>query len=74
MSDTISTEDNSSEETMICPWTGEVISVQELRDSERQQERVRQRLVASHSSSPLYQARAEKDPEYWNTFYLGQVK
>lgn len=32
----------------------------------QQQERVRQRLAASYSSSPLHRARAAKDPEYWS--------
>lgn len=39
-----------------------------------QVERVRQRCVAEFSSSPLYQARAAKDPEYWNTFYVGRAR
>jgi len=36
-------------------------------------EQVRQRCVKEFSSSPLYQARAEKDPEYWNKFSVGRV-
>jgi hypothetical protein len=36
-------------------------------------EQVRLRCVAECSSSPLYRARAEKDPEYWNKLYLGQI-
>jgi hypothetical protein len=39
-----------------------------------QLEQVRQRCVAEYSSSPLFQARAAKDPEYWNKFYVGQVR
>ena len=37
-------------------------------------ERVRQRSVAEFSYSPLYQAMAAKDPEYWNTFYVGRAR
>jgi len=56
------------------PWTGpNLMSTQEREELDAQQEQVRQRLVAAHSSNPLYQARAEKDPEYWNKFYLGQI-
>jgi hypothetical protein len=36
-------------------------------------ERVRQQCVAEYSSSPLWQARAAKDPEYWNKFSVGQA-
>ena len=41
---------------------------------EEQREELRKRLVAIHSTSPIYQARAERDPEYWDKFYLGRVK
>jgi hypothetical protein len=37
-------------------------------------ERVRQQSVALYSSSPLYQARAAKDPDYWNKFYIRAVR
>jgi len=36
-----------------------------------EQEQARLRSVAVFSSSPLYQARAAKDPEYWNKFSVG---
>jgi hypothetical protein len=36
-------------------------------------ELVRQQCVAEFSSSPLYQAAAAKDPEYWNEFSMGRV-
>lgn len=39
-----------------------------------QQELVRQRLVAEFSSSPLYQARAARDPDYWKKFSVGGVR
>ncbi|EIC30754.1 hypothetical protein Metal_3074 [Methylomicrobium album BG8] len=56
------------------PWTGpSSISTKRSMELDEQREQVRQRLVAAHSSSPLYQARAEKDLEYWNTFYVGRV-
>lgn len=36
-------------------------------------ERARRLSVAAFSSSPLHQARAAKDPEYWNKFSSGHV-
>lgn len=46
----------------------------ELRDKWREErEQVRQHCVKLFSSSPLYQARAAKDPDYWNTFYVGRA-
>ncbi len=53
------------------PW-------EEWTDEERaanlaQREQVRQQCVAEYSSSPLWQQRAAKDPEYWNRFYVGRV-
>lgn len=41
---------------------------------EEQRERVRLRSVAEFSSSPLYQARADKDPTYWDKFSVGAVQ
>ena len=37
-------------------------------------ELVRQQSVELYSSSPLYQARAAKDPDYWNKFYIRAVR
>ena len=37
-------------------------------------EQARLRSVAAYSKSPLYRARAEKDPEYWTQFYVGHGK
>jgi hypothetical protein len=37
-----------------------------------QRELVRRRLVEQYSSNPLYQARAEKDPDYWLNFSMGR--
>ena len=34
---------------------------------------VKAQSAAGFSLSPLYRARAEKDPEYWNTFSTGRV-
>jgi len=74
--DTTSQDDNSLVE-IHCPFTGEVIGhstkQQEAKWAE-QQEQVRQRCVAVFSSSPLYQARAAKDPEYWDKFSVGGVR
>jgi len=63
-------------EEMENPFTGEKTLILTSRKLalEEQREQVRLRLVEAFSSAPLYQARAEKDPEYWNTFYLGQVR
>ena len=36
-----------------------------------ERERVRQRSVALYSASPLYQARAAKDQDFWKTFSVG---
>ena len=36
-------------------------------------EQVRIRCVAVFSSSPLYQERAERDPDYWDDFSMGIV-
>ena len=47
---------------------------QEDLEFREQLERARIRSVAVFSSSPLYQARAAKDPEYWNKFYVGGVR
>ena len=43
----------------------------ELKEREHR-EQVRLRCVKEYSSNPLYQARAAKDPNYWNNFYVGR--
>lgn len=72
----ISIDDNLLQQLMADdPWTGpNLLPIEIQEELAQQREQVRQRLVAEHSSSPLYQARAAKDPDYWNTFYLGQVR
>lgn len=67
-------KNNSSEETLVCQWTGEILNRQEEEALALRRELVRQQLVAEFSSSPLYQARAAKDPEYWNKFSTGRVR
>lgn len=63
------------EQIMEDPWGGDDLLPPEVREElASRQEQVRLRLVAEYSSNPLYQARAAKDPDYWNTFYLGQVR
>lgn len=63
------------EQIMEDPWGGDDLLPPEVREAlALQREQVRLRLVAEYSSNPLYQARAAKDPDYWNTFYLGQVR
>jgi hypothetical protein len=44
-----------------------------LRQEKAERERVRLHYVEVFSSSPLYQALAEKDPNYWNRFDSGIV-
>jgi hypothetical protein len=39
-----------------------------------QRERVRRRCVTQYSTSPLYRARAARNPRYWDTFYVGVIK
>lgn len=56
-----------------CPLTGKVYSAEEVAESDRHRELVRQQCVRAFSSSPLHQAAAAKDPEYWNEFYMGQA-
>ena len=38
------------------------------------QELVRQRCEEEYSLSPLYRAKAEKDPNYWKAFSPGRVR
>ena len=49
-------------------------NLEKQRHLQEQRERVRLRSVAEFSSSPLYQARAEKDPTYWDNFLIGAVR
>lgn len=76
MQDTTWQDDDSLVE-ILCPFSGQVIdrlSRQEIARREEQHEQARLRSVAVFSSSPLYQARAAKDPEYWNKFSVGGVR
>ena len=43
----------------------------ELKEREHR-ERVRLQCVKEYLTNPLHQARAAKDPNYWNNFYVGQ--
>lgn len=76
MLDMTSTPDSSLVQ-IICPFDGvtvlEVLTQQEVRQRAELCERVRQRCVAEYSSSPLWQQRAAKDPDYWNRFYVGRA-
>ncbi|PTQ78674.1 hypothetical protein C8R21_1418 [Nitrosospira multiformis] len=45
----------------------------QVKEWEDQRERLRQQCVAEFSSSPLYQARALIDPEYWNVLSRGRA-
>lgn len=72
MQDTTSAEENSSTDWE-CPLTGQRFSASEIKASDEKRELVRQQCVAEFSSSPLYQAAAAKDPEYWNEFSMGRV-
>ncbi len=68
--------DEDSLTDQVDPFSGRRLTkseVETLEAARLQREQVRQRLVAEYSSNPLYQARAAKDPEYWNTFSVGQI-
>jgi len=54
------------------PLTPPDWSEERERQMHADRERVRQACVAEYSSSPLWQARAPKGPNYWNKFYVGQ--
>lgn len=56
-----------------CPLTGEVHSAEEVAEWDRHIELVRQQCVREFSKSPLYREAAEKDPNYWKEFSMGQV-
>ncbi|WP_302848436.1 hypothetical protein [Nitrosospira multiformis] len=46
----------------------------QVKEWDERRERVRQQVVAAYSLSPLYQAKAAKDPEFWNKFdCMGRV-
>jgi len=51
-----------------------VLTVQQKAQEVEQREQVRRRCVEVFSSSPLYQARAAKDPKYWDNFSIGIVR
>lgn len=53
------------------PWTESEIKA--MREGQAKQELVRQKCIAQYSLSPLYQARADKDPDYWKNFSSGRV-
>lgn len=76
MSDTTLTQDNFLIDPIDPlsgkPWTPS--EIQSMQEGRRRRELVRQRLVAEFSCAPLYQARAAKDPEYWNKFSIGVVR
>ena len=73
MTDTTSTEENSSG-GMVCPFSGKYLSAARVKELDERRERVRQQVVAEYSLSPLYQAKALSDPEFWNKFgCMGRV-
>ena len=39
-----------------------------------QVKQMRQSCAEEYSSSPLWRARAERDPEYWNKFSTGRIR
>jgi hypothetical protein len=56
------------------PLDGERFSAAQVKEWDELREQVRQQLVAAYSSSPLYQAKALSDPEFWNKFdCMGRV-
>ena len=50
-----------------------VLTRQQKESELEQSRRVRQRNVELFSSSPLYQARAAKNPNFWNNWNSGIV-
>lgn len=48
-------------------------NVEKERKRLEHRELVRQQCVEQYSSSPLYQAAAAKDPDYWKNFSMGQA-
>ena len=53
------------------PWAEWTEAEKEANRAHR--ERVRVACVEEYSSNPLHQARAAKDPDYWNSFSIGQA-
>ncbi|MDO8864129.1 hypothetical protein Q6D67_20800 [Haliea sp. E1-2-M8] len=47
---------------------------QKEREAQEQRELVRQRCEEEYSSSPLWRARAERDPEFWKKFSPGRIR
>lgn len=75
MQDTILIEDDSLTD-LTDPFTGKpwtTSEIQAIEKGRKKRELVRLRCVEEYSSSPLYQAMAAKDPEYWKNFSTGQV-
>lgn len=67
---TLSQEDFQSF-VQVNPWTESEIKA--MREGQAKQELIRQDCVSQYSSSPLYQAMAAKDPDYWKNFPTGRV-
>lgn len=68
--------DDIAEFGAVNPFSGEPWAESEIRamrSGQAKQELVRQQCVEAYSKSPLYQARAAKDPDYWKNFSTGRV-
>ena len=74
MLDTTSIPDDSLI-PMISPLSGKIYGYRtqlEMKTELERLEQVRVACVEEYSSNPLHQARAAKDPNYWNSFSIGQ--
>jgi hypothetical protein len=67
------TDDHRKDSKWECPLTVEVYSAEKVAEWDRHTELVMQQCVKEFSASPLYQARAAKDPNYWKEFSMGVV-
>lgn len=56
------------------PLMPEDWNLDKQRELQEHLKRVRQHSVAQFSSSPLYQERAAKDPDYWKNFSVGAFR
>jgi hypothetical protein len=74
--DTTSTQASFLEDE-VCPFTGQVVgllTVQEIHRREEMHEQARLLCEKEYSSSPLWQARVQKNPDYFKTFSPGGVR
>lgn len=73
MQATTSPQANTSE-VRVCPLSGHVFTSQEAAQMDERVERVRQLCAERCSSSPSWQKRVARNPEFWNTFSPGGIR